>query len=258
MVNQCPICHGNREEYFKVTLLKKYLVDYYFCYGCGLLQTEKPYWLDEAYSEAIADADTGLVQRNIQTSQELACLLFFLFKRDGKYVDLGGGYGLLTRLMRDIGFDFYWSDPNCKNILSKGFEADQHEESFLVATAFEVLEHTYSPFDFIRQSLESSSALILSTELFAGKPPGFDWWYYAFNTGQHISLFQKQTLVYMAEMLSLQFYSYRNIHIFSKYGIRNSFLIERLVKQSQLLEFFIKKMMKSKTFSDHLYVIDKP
>ncbi|MDM9385348.1 hypothetical protein QUB80_32355 [Chlorogloeopsis sp. ULAP01] len=38
---------------------------YYFCEESGLLKTEKPYWLDEAYQEAIADTDTGLVRRNI-------------------------------------------------------------------------------------------------------------------------------------------------------------------------------------------------
>jgi hypothetical protein len=256
MVNQCSICQSNREVYFKATLLEKHLVDYLFCDCCGLLQTEEPYWLDEAYSEAISDADTGLVQRNIQISQELACLLFFLFNRDGKYIDLGGGYGMLTRLMRDIGFDFYWSDPNCKNILSKGFEAN-HNESFFVATAFEVLEHIYSPLDFIRHALESSSALVISTELFSKKPPDLDWWYYAFNTGQHISFFQKRTLEYVAEILSFEFYSYRNIHIFSKHKIPNAFLLSQIVKRSYLLCFFIRKMMHSKTFSDHSYVINK-
>jgi hypothetical protein len=40
-------------------------------------------------------------------------------KKNGTFVDIGGGYGLLTRLMRDRGFDFYWKDPHCENIFAK-------------------------------------------------------------------------------------------------------------------------------------------
>ena len=61
----CKICTQPVSFEFNVKLLNKYQVDFFYCKSCGFLQTEKPYWLDEAYSEAIAIADTGLVARNI-------------------------------------------------------------------------------------------------------------------------------------------------------------------------------------------------
>ena len=94
--------------------------------------------VEEAYSNAIADADTGLVARNISISKRLACILFAFNDKQAKYLDIGGGYGLLTRLMRDIGFDFYWSDPYCENILAKGFESSNNNPISAI-TAFEVL-----------------------------------------------------------------------------------------------------------------------
>jgi len=52
------------------------------------------------------------MSRNISSSKITAVILFFLFKKFGKFLDFGGGYGIFTRLMRDIGFDFYWYDPH--------------------------------------------------------------------------------------------------------------------------------------------------
>jgi hypothetical protein len=50
-------------------------------------------------------------------------------------VDCAGGYGILTRLLRDIGVDALWSDPFCQNLMALGFE-HSNEPAELV-TAFE-------------------------------------------------------------------------------------------------------------------------
>ena len=97
----CTLCKNDRKPVFTATVLGRHEVAYFFCDHCGLLQTESPYWLDEAYSSAIAHADTGLVLRNQAIARRLASLLYFCFDRNGTYTDAAGGYGLLTRLMRD-------------------------------------------------------------------------------------------------------------------------------------------------------------
>src|SRR5215831_18976233 len=61
----CPICGCPRQARFRALLLKRHDVQYFFCERCGLLQTEEPYWLSDAYASVIADADTGLVSRNL-------------------------------------------------------------------------------------------------------------------------------------------------------------------------------------------------
>jgi len=116
-----------------------------------------------------------------------------------RYLDFAGGYGVLTRLMRDRGFDFYWQDPYCKNVFARGFEWEniKGETSSGGVTAFEVLEHVPDPLGFVRSALEQArtSNLIFSTLLYEGEPPAPEkWWYYALETGQHISFFRRDTL----------------------------------------------------------------
>lgn len=255
----CPVCSNQRYACFSATLLQKYQVDYFYCDRYGLLQTETPYWLEEAYQSAIAAADTGLVSRNISISRILARILFFLFDRQGKYLDIAGGYGMLTRLMRDIGFDFYWSDLYCENLLAKGFEYENASKPFTAITAFEVLEHIWEPFDFIKTSLQEAetSTIVFSTELFSGEPPSPDTWsYYALNTGQHISFYQQKTLKVLAQSLSLNFYSHGNIHMFSDRSISNylfSFLVSRI---SSVLFEYVESNLQSKTLVDFKKLIN--
>ena len=248
---KCTLCASDRQHHFSQRILNKYDVDYFYCNQCGFLQTEQPHWLDEAYGNAIADADTGLVSRNINIAGKLSNVLLFLFGKDGRYLDTAGGYGMLTRLMRDIGFDFYWSDPYCENILSKGFELATTEPPFTAITAFEVLEHVYDPLEFISSSLDraQTSTLIFSTELFSGSPPAFsDWYYYLPGTGQHISFYQLRTLQFIADKLSLKLYSSGSFHILTNKKV-SAQLINTLVagRLSRLIGSCVKLVMRSRS-----------
>lgn len=201
--------------------MRRYEAQYLKCPECGYLYAPAPHWLNEAYSSAIASSDTGLVMRNIAIGCKLASVLYWGFgeRGAGKFVDAAGGYGLLTRIMRDLGFDFYWQDKYCVNLLSSGFEYHPDIGPCSAVTAFEVLEHLIDPVAFVRELLlqTKSSTLICSTELYQGDPPRpEDWPYYSFPTGQHIGFFQKKTLHVMAQRLGLTLTSANGIHIFSK------------------------------------------
>ncbi len=238
---------------FQALILNRYNVTYFVCNTCGLLQTEPPYWLDEAYSEAIAVCDTGLVSRNVSISRKLAPLLYFLLDKEGRYLDVAGGYGMLTRLMRDIGFDFYWTDPYCTNILAKGFEHNP-DDSFSAITAFEVLEHVQDPVSFIEKNMEmtDASTIIFSTDLYEGSPPApEDWWYYALPSGQHISFYRKSTLEAVAGKLSLNLYSAGNFHMLTRKTI-NALLFRLMVgRMSGVFSAYVSRALDSKTFLDH-------
>ncbi|MBK7438832.1 MAG: hypothetical protein IPK94_03535 [Saprospiraceae bacterium] len=52
--------------------------------------------------------------------------------------------------MRDYGFDYYWSDNYCQNLLARGFEAKQNEY-FDAITAFELFEHILNPLEEVKK-----------------------------------------------------------------------------------------------------------
>lgn len=255
--NICTVCGGERRIYFNNKLLDKYSVNYYYCGHCGLLQTEQPYWLDEAYSSAISIADTGLVQRNLYNSQIITTLLYFMFDRRGKYLDIGGGYGLLTRLMRDYGFDFYWTDKYCANIFAQGFDLGTTKPPFTAITAFEILEHIHDPLSFLKECLYDfgTKTIIFSTELFEGFPPKpGDWWYYCFNTGQHVTFFQLKTLQFIAKKINLEIISYKNIHMITDKVININKVKLATSRLSSIIFYYIKRR-RSKTVSDHVKLL---
>jgi hypothetical protein len=194
-----------------------------------------------------------MLARSYIISRKLASLLYFNFDRTGKYLDVAGGYGVLTRLMRDIGFDFYWSDQYCQNIFAKDFSIDRTDAPFSVITAIEVLEHIYNPLEFIREWLARASTrtIIFSTELFQDTPPEIsEWWYYSCSGGQHISFYQRRTLVTLAEALGLRLYSNGYMHMITDKNISYSkyyFLTSRF---SLLLSLYVQSRLDSRTIPD--------
>ena len=244
------------DQYFAAKLLKKYKVTYFTCSSCGFIQTESPYWLDEAYSSAISSADTGIIMRNFSMVAKVSGLLYFYFDKSGSYLDVAGGYGIFTRLMRDFGFDYYWDDLYCKNLVAPGFEFRECENKISAVTAFEVMEHTHDPIVFIKEKMKQSNCrtLIFSTELYPeNQIPNENWWYYMFNTGQHISFYSKKTFEKIAENLGLNFYSTNGLHILTERKIKNHIILKIVTgRLAPFIAFYVRKKLGSLTIRDHL------
>jgi hypothetical protein len=201
--------------------MNKHQVDYYKCPNCGFIQTEKPFWLDEAYGKAITDLDIGLVSRNISLANIIEKVIKGSFDPKKKFLDFAGGYGLFVRLMRDKGFDFYREDKYCENIFAQFHDLnDLHsKKKFEIVTAFEVFEHLENPMEEIEKMLEYSDSIIFSTELQPKKEikGSDDWWYFVPETGQHVSFYSEKTLKYIAQKLHLSFFtSNGTLHLLSK------------------------------------------
>lgn len=253
----CKICNKQTKQIFKAKILNKYEIDYFYCEHCGFLQTEKPYWLEESYSDAISISDTGVIGRNLTFSKTATILLKILTDNNQQYLDYGGGYGIFTRLMRDSGFDFYWYDKYATNLVARGFEGEVDGKKYEAITSFENFEHFENPIEEIEKIFSLTDFVLFSTDLVAQPAPSPEnWWYYCLEHGQHVSLFSLKSLEYIAQKYGYILTSNGvNLHIFSKRKINNKvFLIEKTIRKLGFEKFF---KLKSKTVSDMHEMIEK-
>jgi hypothetical protein len=254
----CKICGHRSSVWSKTLILKKYTAQYFCCEQCGFIQTEDPHWLNESYTDAIARSDIGLASRNIVLAGLTRAIILTFFNCNASFIDYGGGYGLLVRLMRDRGLDFYHCDRYAPNIFAQGFEADKEGvHQYELLTAFEVFEHLPNPLDEIRQMLRFSRSILFTTLLVSVPPPPLEsWWYYSLDNGQHVAIYTLQSLKVLAQKLNLNLYSNQySLHLLTERKLSqtkfrfilneqvarlaNLFLRKRLIRQSLLPDDYV-------------------
>ena len=253
----CKICGKASSKIFRRRILDKYDIDYLQCSSCGFIQTEEPYWLEEAYRSPINIEDTGIIKRNILLAKRTSAVLFCLFDRNGCFLDYGGGYGLFVRMMRDRGFNFYWSDPFTENLFARGFEFNAaRTKQIELITSFECFEHFVSPIEEIEKMFSLSPSILFSTEPFSsGTPDPEEWKYYYFSHGQHISLFSLSSLRSIAQKYHKHFYTNaKSFHLFTDRTLSNT-AFNVLLKMSLLGMYPLTGLlMKSNTKPDSVTV----
>lgn len=249
---KCKICNSKTKEIFKARIMGNYTIQYYQCPNCKFLQTENEYWLKEAYRNSMNLSDTGILGRNIILSLKTSLLITFLLNKKNDFIDYAGGWGIFTRLMRDIGFNFYWYDPYTKNELARGFEANL-KNRYEALTIFEGFEHFQYPHHDFKRIFALSDTVILSTSLLPKPTPEPDkWWYFGLEHGQHIAFYSKETFEYIAKEYGYKYYSDgKYFHILTKKNF-SEFLFKFLVSIFGFaLLPFVFLLNKSKTLSDH-------
>ncbi|MBF0367187.1 MAG: class I SAM-dependent methyltransferase, partial [Oligoflexia bacterium] len=205
------------------------------------------------------------LSRNNINCRILSNIIYYLLPKRGRnqiFVDVAGGMGVLTRLMRDVGFHFYWSDKYAENIFAKSFEYAgdvfyKEKKEIFALTAFSFLEHLVDPKAFIKEAIQkhSTKTIIFTMDIFNGVPPSTDWWYYSFKTGQHISFFQEKTLKEMAKNLNLYLYWSKDFYIMSEYVLSNTILKFCTGLLSHFLFLRAKKGTKSLLPNDYDYLL---
>jgi Methyltransferase domain len=212
----CKVCAEPSMFFGQTNVLKKYLVRYFRCGTCGFIQTETPFWLEEAYSSAIASQDVGIMQRNILNCELTSAVLNLLFPDISSAIDYGAGHGVFVRLMRDNGFNFYWSDPHATNDYARGFEYKE-DSKYDFLTAFEVLEHLADPVTELSKLMSLSDNVFVSTCIVPQRVTGLsDWWYFMPSSGQHISFYTPESLRLLAARFGRSLLSVGPYHLFSK------------------------------------------
>lgn len=194
----CKLCAGATRFRFERTVLGRHPARYVECTHCGCLQIPETPWLAEAYARVSWAADTGLVARNLQLACTIGAFLERIVRPADPIVDYGGGSGLLTRLLRDMGWQVYCHDA---------YHAPQFVHAFhiealdavrpRVIIASEVFEHFPAPRESLESLLRAAPIVIFTTELYTGQGP--DWHYLVPEGGQHIFFFSPKSLLGMAE-----------------------------------------------------------
>lgn len=200
--------------------MNKYDVRYYRCSHCFFIQTETPYWLEESYASAITDLDIGLVSRNTEFAAIVTLVIHQYFNHSGRFLDFAGGYGLLVRMMRDKGFDYYRQDKYCENLFSAHFDVTDLPAStqFELVSAFEVFEHLAAPMQTIDELLTYSDNILFSTQLQPSDTAALEnWWYVSPEIGQHVAIYHRKTLEEIARLKGLHLYSnHKNFHLLTR------------------------------------------
>jgi hypothetical protein len=205
----CPICaNPATADLFQATMMGQYATVYRFCDRCRFLFIASPHWLHEAYREPVSIYDTGILSRNIALARTVGVVIYFLFDWTGRFLDYGGGCGIFTRLMRDMGFDFYWYDPYAPNCLARGFEFDRGMAPLELITSLETFEHFVDPVNELQKMLALSDTVLFSTCLLPARVPRPDEWsYYGLSHGQHVSFYSLTTIQFMAKASGCNLYS---------------------------------------------------
>lgn len=238
---KCNICNSLSNFVFNKKILHKYEVSYFKCSSCGFMQTEKPYWLAEAYELPFTPLDVYLVSRPLEFSQLTENLILKYFDYKGKFLDYGGGIGVFTRMMRDRGIQFYRQDKYAQNLFTQFFDIcdlAEAERKFELVTCFEVLEHLENPLNEINEIFSLSSHVLFSTLLqpSLGVDELESWSYIAELHGQHISFFTKKSMKIIAEKFGCFYYQDKHqpmLHLFTPKKIDN-------------FDFFIQEQYKNK------------
>lgn len=225
----CRFCRGGVIKAFSDVILNKYNVNYWKCESCGSLQTDEPFWLQEAYSDGnLTYLDVGVIQRNINNFSIIAAVARLADVHN--ILDYGGGDGLLCRNLRDIGLNAYVSDKYASLSYVKGFDTPDFSRPDL-SVAFEVVEHFANPADDLKQIFSHQpNYVILSTVLYNNQNSG--WWYLSKDTGQHVFFYTREAMRMIANEYNYQIiFSSDYVFFYKKIGRIKRKLIKNILSQ---------------------------
>jgi SAM-dependent methyltransferase len=207
----CRICGGLLlSRWTGKVFAGRFDAHYHECARCQALQVPQPFWLDEAYREEGAppawNPDRGRWVRNFSVYCYLVALhRAGLWQSAPQLLDYGGGYGLLTQMLFDAGYDAWQTDPYVARPFLAGhrFLADLNavpDQSFDGILAFEVFEHLTDPAligRLFRRLLRPDGTVVISTGVYEPGNHGPDWPYLN-SLEQHVTFWSRAALGHFA------------------------------------------------------------
>jgi len=253
----CRLCDSTSNHVFSKKILNKYNITYYKCSNCLSLQTESPYWIEEAYSKSnLSELDTGAAQRNLfnlAASFSIAKLL-----RIKNIIDIGGGDGLLTRLLRDYGLNCYSKDKFAIPTYSIGFTNEDFNIPEMVL-GFEVLEHFSNPANDLEIFFKNNpSIVLLSSQIFRNQDD--NWWYLTPESGQHVFFYSEKAVSLIGKKYGYNYIVKNGYILFLKNNSKIILTVASLLlntKIIRIIRMFMAMLPTPQTWQDHLIAKNK-
>ena len=226
----CPVCrteakpldvvdfNKNCEEKTGVFLpMSGRSVYYYHCPNCAFtFAPELMAWSKEEFEANIYNDEYGMVDPDYlkirpENNANSIYNAFGQFYGKAKHLDYGGGNGLMSKMMREKG----WNSTSYDPFVDVNVNLEELGQ-FDFITAFEIFEHVSDVNKLIAsltklmhpQSVVLFSTLISDSDI---KPNHrLNWWYASPRNG-HISLFSKKSLSLLAESVNLKCGSFNNV-----------------------------------------------
>lgn len=214
--HDCVICAGKCVEILRYLVLKQNQAILVRCQNCEFTYVVEPGWLAGSFTETLQPLDVGTVDRcSVVLDFVQAVARITGWSSPTRFLDWGGGYGLMTRMARDRGMNFANFDPYVQSLFSAPANLDRLRPVEVIV-ASEVFLHIENPLHALSELLSFSPVVIIT----AAVPPdqiSLEWWYLMPDTGQHVSFYPLPSLKKLAELTETKLLSDgRFFHIFSR------------------------------------------
>ncbi|MCW2749985.1 MAG: class SAM-dependent methyltransferase [Aeromicrobium sp.] len=202
----CPICAHHTHDVCAYEVRGGHRAELLRCEHCSFTFVADPHWLPGTFNANLNRLDVGSVDRSLLVSSFVRGLLGRYSRRSTwKVLDVGGGDGLFTRVLRDHGLDCRWTDPYCAPVYDVG-PAVSATDHFDLAVMGEVALHLEDPLSSFRDVLRSADRLLF-TAVVPPVPMSTAWWYLMPSTGQHVSFYPLSSIEEIASQLGVQWCS---------------------------------------------------
>ena len=198
----CAVCSGGTRFLFSYEVRGKHQAFLHECHNCRFTYISNPHWLDESFSSELNDLDIGSVDRCLVLADFVEVLIRSMKSSKSRFLDWGGGYGLLSRIMRDRGLDFVSHDIYTRPLFVES-SSNLNSETFELITMSEVALHLVDPVPVFTKIMESTDVLVFTAVIAPTVIPN-DWWYLMPDTGQHVAIYHEETLQALAKKLGVQ------------------------------------------------------
>ena len=224
---RCRICNSPSDPIFELEVLGKYQAEFHQCTKCAFVYIVNPFWLVESFKSELNGLDIGSVDRCLVVADFVDSFVGSANDRNRVFLDWGGGYGLLARLMRDRGLNFESYDPFVSPLFTEPAN-NQVGNRYELVTLSEVVLHLTDPVEVLREILLTSD-LVLFTAVIAPETIPVGWWYLMPETGQHVAIYHVRTLDALAQELGVRITSDgRFFHVLhrNRLGIKRCLIIK--------------------------------